>query len=348
MGFSDLLKDEYHDKPKLEKYTAIISQRCNDLLEIIDGILDISKIESGQLNVNIEECNLRELFADLTSFFIGYQKRTGKPDIKFSLQAGCSPSENIILTDNVKLKQIFINLISNAFKFTDAGKIEGGCKYDQNHNLIFYVSDTGIGIPADKQNIVFERFAQLNQISKKNIGGTGLGLSIVKGLINLLGGEIFLTSEPGKGSTFTFTIPYNIAQSIHPDQSVFEKYTNKNLSNKTILIVEDDFYNAEYLKEILSGTGVAILQTENGKEAVEISIAQPVDLVLMDIRIPDIDGYEATRQIRKYKPNLKIIAQTAYASHHEKQKAIEAGCNDYISKPTKKDILLSILNKHLI
>ncbi len=347
MGFSDLLKDENKDKPKLEKYTTIISQRCNDLLNIIDDILDIAKIESGQLPVNIEECNLTELFAELTSFFIEYQNRIGKQHIKFSLQSICAPSENIIVTDKVKLKQIFINLINNAFKYTDEGEIEGGCKFDENHNLLFYVSDTGIGIPPDKQEIVFERFVQLNQVSNKNIGGTGIGLSIVKGLVNLLSGEIFLVSELGKGSTFTFTIPYNITHSLHVEPSVINKSTKISLSNKTILIVEDDFYNAEYLKEIISGFGLNILQAENGKEAVELSISQPVDMVLMDIRLPDIDGYEATRQIRMHKSKLKIIAQTAYASQNEKQKAIEAGCDDYISKPTKKNILLLMLNKHL-
>jgi PAS domain S-box-containing protein len=347
IGFSDLLKDENKDKPKLEKYTTIISQRCNDLLEIIDGILDIAKIESGQLPVNIEECNLCELFSELTYFFIEYQKRINKQHIKFSLQARCDLSENIIVTDKIKLKQIFINLITNAFKFTDEGKIEGGCKFDEYHNLIFYVSDTGIGIPSDKQNLVFERFAQLNQFSKKNIGGTGLGLSIVKGLVSLLGGEIFLVSEQGKGSTFTFTIPYNITLSLHQEPSQIKKSTKSNLSNKTILIVEDDLYNAEYLKDILSSIGLNILQAENGKEAVKLSISQPVDMVLMDVRMPDIDGYEATRQIRQHKPKLIIIAQTAYASLDEKQKAINAGCNDYISKPTKKDVLLLILYKHL-
>jgi PAS domain S-box-containing protein len=343
IGFSDLLKDHYNDKLNLEKYSAIISQRSNDLLEIIDDILDIAKIESGQLPVNIEECNLSSLFEELTSFFTEYQQRICKQQIKFSLHLVCGPSDNIIITDKVKLKQIFINLISNAFKFTDEGKIEGGCKFDENHNMIFYVSDTGIGIPSDKQKVVFERFSQLNNSSRRNIGGTGLGLSIVKGLVSLLGGEIFLKSEEGKGSIFTFTFPYEIKQYKHVDKIVLEKPVNMNLANKTILIVEDDLYNAEYLKEILSGTGLHILHAETGEEAVKLSLAGDVDLVLMDIRLPDIDGYEATRQIRQFKPKMKIIVQTAYASDDEKQKALEAGCNDYISKPTKKEILLSRL-----
>ncbi len=347
MGFSGLLKDQYNNKQKLEQFSEIINQRSNDLLEIITDILDIAKIESGQLPINMEECNLHELLTELTTFFTEYQKRIDKQQISFNLHAFCNQAENLIITDKVKLKQIFINLITNAFKFTDKGKIEGGCKFDENHNLVFYVSDTGIGIPFDKQKVVFERFAQLNHGSKRNTGGTGLGLPIVKGLVNLLGGEIFLESEPGKGSTFSFTISYHSAQPLHHQPSEIEIPNVKNVTGKTILIVEDDLYNAEYLKEVLSGIGLHILQAKTGKEAVEISITQPIDLVLMDIRLPSIDGYEATRQIRHHKPNLKIIAQTAYASSDERQKALDVGCNDYISKPIKKELLLSVINKHL-
>ena len=346
-GFSELLYRKANDKEKLKKFTDIIKQRCNDLLDIINDILDIAKIESGQLPVNIEECNLNELFSELYSFFSEYQKRIDKKHIKFSLETLCFPTDSIILTDKIKLKQIFINLISNAFKFTNEGKIEGGCKFDANQNLVFYVSDTGIGIPSDKKEVVFERFSQLHQGSKRNIGGTGLGLPIVKGLVGLLGGEIFLESEPQKGSTFSFTIPYKTVNALYDKSLIIKEIDNINFQNKTILIVEDDFYNAEYLKEILLDAGVNILHAENGNQAIEISQSQPIDIILMDVRLPDIDGYEATRQIKQHKPSLKIIAQTAYAAQDEQQKAYDAGCVDYISKPTNPEVLLSLLNKHL-
>ena len=206
VGFSGLLYKHANDKTKLKKYTDIISNRCNDLLDIVNDILDIAKIESGQLFVNIEECNLSLLFEELSSFFNEYQKRLGNQHIAFSLHDCCEQNANLIFVDKVKLKQIFINLISNAFKFTNEGRIEGGCKFDTNGNLIFYVSDTGIGISPDKQQMIFERFSQVKQNSNRFYGGTGLGLSIVKGLVDLLGGEIFLESEPGKGSTFSFSI----------------------------------------------------------------------------------------------------------------------------------------------
>jgi PAS domain S-box-containing protein len=214
MGFSSLLADYYNDKPKLEQFSEIINLRCNDLLEIINDILAISKIESGQLPVNHETCNLNDLFAELADFFREHQKRIGKQHLKFELRSLCYPSEFSILTDKVKLRQIFINLIGNAFKFTETGKIEGGCKFDENDDLVFYVSDTGIGIPYDKQDIIFERFIQLSQDMNVSYGGTGLGLSIVKGLIALLGGRIWLESDPenlseGKagGTTFYFSVP---------------------------------------------------------------------------------------------------------------------------------------------
>jgi PAS domain S-box-containing protein len=214
MGFSSLLADYYNDKPKLEQFSEIINLRCNDLLEIINDILAISKIESGQLPVNREVCNLNVLFAELADFFTEHQKKIGKQHIKFELRALFSPSEFTIITDKVKLRQIFINLINNAFKFTETGKIEGGCKFDANGDLVFYVSDTGIGIPSDKQDIIFERFIQLPQDKDISYGGTGLGLSIVKGLITLLSGRIWVESEPenlaeGKegGTTFYFSIP---------------------------------------------------------------------------------------------------------------------------------------------
>ncbi len=348
MGFSDLLFENANDHEKLKQFTEIINQRCNDLLDIINDILDIAKIESGQLSVNKEQCDLVDLFAELTAFFNEYQKRVNKQHIKFSIKAPCNLSESKIITDKVKLKQIFINLITNAFKFTNEGWIEGGCKFDDEQNIVFYVSDTGLGIPADKQQFVFERFTQLQHSNKLNMGGTGLGLPIVKALTGLLGGEISLESEPGKGSTFSIKFPFISDRSLLPHRVTSENLNGEKFNGKTILIVEDDSYNALYIQTALSGKGFNVMLAENGRQAIDFSVSHPVDLVLMDIRLPDINGYEATQQIRRHKPQLKIIAQTAYASLDEKQRALEAGCIDYISKPTKQAALLKMLNKHLL
>ena len=215
MGFSELLIQQYNNKSNLEKYSKIINQRSNDLLHIINDLLDIAKIESGQLSVNMENCDLPKLFNGLNNFFTEYINRLGKQHISLSMETPGDVHGNIIVTDKGKLNQILTNLIENAFKYTENGEIHVGYRFDQNQYIQFYVSDTGMGIPQDKQNKIFERFAQLSPAANRTISGTGLGLSIVNGLVSLLGGKIFLKSELEKGSTFTFTIPYkpvNLAQ----------------------------------------------------------------------------------------------------------------------------------------
>jgi PAS domain S-box-containing protein len=207
IGFSSLMVENYNNKPVLEQYSEIISQRCKDLLIIISDILDISRIESGQVTVNNQQCDVNELFSVLGTYFREQQNRLGKEHIEFSMNVMTDPGDLIFFTDTVRLRQIFINLISNSFKFTDKGRIEVGCRKDKNKNLLFFVSDTGIGIPPDKHDFVFERFTQLNMGPERISSGNGLGLSIVKGLVELLGGEIWFESEMNEGTTFYFTLP---------------------------------------------------------------------------------------------------------------------------------------------
>jgi len=347
MGFSELIGNNYNDKAKIDRFSTIINQRCNDLLVIISDLLDIAKIEANQLPVHIESCNLKALFSELSLFFEEQQKRLGKEHIKFNLKANCGPSESIILTDKVKLKQIFINLLSNSFKFTSTGSIEGGCKFNENQTLVFYLSDTGIGIPHNKQQLIFKPFTQAEQGTNRLYGGIGLGLSIVKGLINLLGGEIFLESEVGKGSTFTFTIPFKTTQLLNEEPFVLNESLNYNFQNQTILVVEDDLYNTEFIKELLSDTGLNIIYAAQGSLAMQLAASHIPDLVLMDIRLPDMNGYEVTRKLLQHNPNLKIIAQTAYAAKDDELKSKEAGCIDHISKPLKRKALFSMISKYL-
>lgn len=345
-GFSQLLVKNHGNENKLRKFTKIIDQRCNDLLAIINDILDIAKIESGQLPVYYEQCSITDLFAELNALFLEFRQTYDKQHIQFNLQNSCLPSDALLITDKGKLKQIFTNLLTNAFKYTSQGSITGGCK-SVNNKLMFYVSDTGMGIPKDKFNDVFERFIQLKQSQVLAVGGTGLGLSITKGLVNLLGGEIFIESEPGKGSTFSFSLPAEIIYSVHHDLIDDSEDTVYNFTNKTILIVEDKDYNSLFLKEILSDTGVSILNAELGNDAIQIAKTRAVDLVLMDIRLPDMDGNDVTRLIKLHKPGLKIIAITAYASESDKQKSLAAGCNDFLSKPLDSIELLKLLKKYL-
>jgi PAS domain S-box-containing protein len=347
VGFSELLLKYYNNRPKLEHFSNIIVQRSNDLLEIINEILDISKIESGQLPVRLEECNIQSLFKELNVFFSEHSKRIKKQHLKFITINGCNPSASTIITDEIKLKQVLINLIGNAFKFTENGTIEAGCKLSPENKIIFYVKDTGIGIPKENQAEIFERFIQVERGKSRLYGGTGLGLPIVKGLLKILGGEIWLESEPGKGSSFYFSIPYNIAATT---SSKIDKAAEvRDISNLkgTILLVEDDIYNVEYLKEIFSGTSLKLLHASLGAEAIDMSENQKIDLILMDIRLPDMEGYEAIRKIKNLKPGIKIIAQTAYAAASDMQNAFDAGCDDYLSKPIDIDLLLSKLKYHL-
>jgi PAS domain S-box-containing protein len=346
MGFSGLLAENFNKREKLEQYSKIIEQRCNDLLDIINDILDISKIESGQSTLNIEYCNFKELFTELCSFFDKYQKRYHKEHIKLLIDQPCKESITEIKTDKVKLKQILINLITNAFKFTDSGTVKIGYCLD-NHKLIFHVSDTGIGIPKDKYDFIFERFAQLNHPVSQNIGGTGLGLSIVKGLVKQMGGDVWLESDCQKGTTFYFTINYEQSELENQKPLPNNNYSDVVVWDKTILVVEDDVYNALYLKEILLDRFSSVHVVSTGNEAIQFIQRQLVDLILMDVRLPDITGYQATKVILQDHPNIKIIAQTAYAAFDEPQKALAAGCIDFISKPTKQEHLLTLLKKYV-
>ncbi|MGE5418654.1 MAG: response regulator [Chloroflexota bacterium] len=343
-GFSSLLPETFDNKKKLQEYTDIINISCHNLLEIINDILDISRIESGQLKLNPAICNLPELFSEIHDHFKEYSRRLGKTRLDFVLKNSIPESENVIITDKLKLKQILLNLIGNAFKFTEDGKIEAGCKKYNDSQLLFYVSDTGPGIPSDKQDAIFERFIQLNNPDKL-VSGNGLGLSIVKGLIELLHGRIWLESEMGKGTTFYFIIPFGKAGS-HPPEISFDD-DNFNFKGKVVLVVEDDIFNATYILNILSQSGLRLLNAESGREAVRIATSEPVDMVLMDIRLPDISGYEALNMIRQKKPGLEIIAQTAYAAGDDREKALAAGFNDYISKPMTRQSLLKMIERHL-
>ncbi len=348
MGFSDLLTDNFNNKAKLLKFTNIIKQRSTDLLNLINEILDLSKIETGQLPINIEDCNLADLFKELYLFFINHRQNIGKTNIDLQFISDCAPQQMIVRTDVGKLKQIFINLIYNALKFTHKGIIQFGCKTDDNNKMMFFVSDTGIGIPENKQTVIFERFVQLDIENRSALGGTGLGLSIVKGLVELLGGEITLKSIVGEGSTFYFSVPYQIHESSNNKAKTPLLEMLVNWKAYTLLIVEDDIYNTEFLKELLLNTEINILSAINAKQAIEIiESSKMIDIILMDIKMPGMNGLEATTIIKSNNPQIKIIAQTAYATHNDKEKAINAGCDDYIAKPINKELLISMMGKQL-
>jgi CheY-like chemotaxis protein len=229
---------------------------------------------------------------------------------------------------------------------TISGSIDFGYEI-KDDKVIFYVKDTGIGISEELHERIFERFTQGQITIARDYEGAGLGLAICKALTDLLGGKIWYESKIGKGSTFFFSIPLN---SPHQIESITtEEHQNPEILNKIkILIVEDDLINFKYFNKALVGEELIILHAENGKKAVELVVDIPdIQMVLMDIRMPVMDGFEATKQIKILRPDLPVIAQTAYAFIDERQKILSAGCDDYISKPIVKDDLLKMINKHV-
>ena len=339
VGFSTFIAEE-SDNLKFKELSNAIHNQNDLLLNLIDDLIDFSKVEAGILDFENNVFNMNEIINELSLIF------NSKCHKNVELVAKCSFDSFFVSSDELRIRQIFSNLISNAIKFTSKGSITFGYEVIDKSEIRCFVRDTGIGVPLDKQNEIFERFTKLDTFSQ----GTGLGLPIVKNIVGLMDGEIWLESEPGKGACFNFRIPSLIE--IEGDIEVKDKShtngINGNKSDMTILIAEDNDTSFSLLERILGAYNMNILRVKNGKDAVELCRARnDIDLVLMDIKMPILDGYNATMQIKQIKPHLLIIAQTAYALADDKNKAKEAGCDDYISKPIIKEKLISLLNKYI-
>ena len=345
VGFSEMLINPELSKEKREKFVNIINKSCKQLTLIIDDIVDVSRIETNQIELNRNRVQLETLMDNLLSFF-SPQAREKNISLEFTGVENLLVRE--IFTDEIKLTQILTNLIGNAIKFTDHGSVTFGCKLiDQM--LEFLVKDTGIGIEPKNQKIIFERFRQVETSMSRNYGGTGLGLSISKAFVEMMGGKINLQSLPGEGSTFLFTIPFSpVSTPEKPQQVVAEDSALSNLKKHIVLIAEDEDMNYLYLEEILKETGLQLLHASNGQEAVEqCNNNGHIDLILMDIKMPVLNGLDATRNIKSFRPEIPVIAVTAYALDGDKEKILDAGCNDYLSKPVKKADLITMLKQHL-
>lgn len=339
LGFLDLLKDVNLSISEKENYIEIINKSGNRLLNTINDIIEISKIESGELPIYNTEINISELINDHIRFFHPQAKEKG---LDLALKNELD-RDFIIYSDKQKLDGIFTNLIRNAIKFTNQGNIEIGCSYS-NKTLFFYIKDTGIGIPKSKLDMIFERFMQANQNLNRSHEGTGLGLSIIKAYIERLNGNIQLNSILGIGSTFTVNIPCkSLTQEAIDNTQIDLTQSSKNKA-LTILIAEDDQASYIFLELILKKEGHEVKRGNNGKEVVSIFMQdQHFDIILMDMKMPIMDGYEAIKIIRKLDPKIPIIAQTAYALSSETENAFTAGCNDYITKPINRSELISKL-----
>jgi two-component system CheB/CheR fusion protein len=347
VGFASLLRKEDLDVETKKLYIDIIESSSKQLLNLVNDIIDISRIEAGELKMSKAPCELHKILKETETLFEQLKHARGKQNLKIRLNLSGKDEALFIVTDPDRLKQILINLIGNALKFTETGGVDFGYELE-NDRLKFYVSDTGIGMSEDDLKLVFERFKRTEQAHKK-YEGTGLGLAITKGLLDLLGGDISVHSEVGRGSVFTFTIPYEPSK---PEQvkSPEEQVTDtERLRGKKILIAEDEKINRMYLEIILKDLPIQIFWARNGLEAVEIfSENRDINLVLMDIKMPLMDGEEAMQKILAWKPGTRIVAQTANALSSDREKYLESGFVDHISKPIDKKQLIRIMEKWVL
>ncbi|MBN2214268.1 MAG: tetratricopeptide repeat protein [Bacteroidales bacterium] len=353
IAFTNFIKDQNLSSEKREEYINYITAAGESLLHLIDDIIDIAKIESKELTIHQSRCNITRLLTELQNIFAELKKKKNKDFIRLILDPYCLRNNVLIRTDPFRLKQILSNLLENALKYTNEGSVQFGYKQNKNH-FEFYVKDTGIGIPEEKFNFIFERFSQIDQSVEKQFGGTGLGLAITSNLVGLLGGQIWVESKVNEGSTFYFTIPFKeihiepLSSDVQAKSSGSVSFFDYKWESKVILVAEDEDLNYKVLESALSRTNARILRASNGLEAVEQMKGNHIDLVLMDIQMPVMDGYKAAKAIKKINHNIPVIAQTSFAMEGEKEKCLIAGCDDYLAKPLDLNELFAKMNKYMV
>ncbi|MFC2140322.1 ATP-binding protein, partial [Candidatus Auribacterota bacterium] len=355
IGFTNLLlKDKLSEKQK--NYLEIVKKNSSSLLSIINDILDLSKIKAGQIKIEPSSCSLQSIFEQIEANAKMMLSQKNK-DLSLRKFFPETVNQTSIICDAKRVSQVINYLLDNAIKFSDKGFIEYGVSLKEKDKVVeFYVRDTGIGIPDEKQTEIFEAFRQADLSLTRRYGGIGIGLTIIKNLLDLMGGEIKFISKIGEehGSTFFFTLPYELNEST---KNVVEekKKNNDSQSGPTLLVVDDDIANQILLKEILEGTNYNVLVANDGREAVSIYKCEPsLDLIIMDIQMPILDGFEATQVIRFHEKKeekekrIPIIAVTAVAvEDNMREKCLKAGCDDYMAIPFDHQKFLKIVKEHL-
>ena len=342
IGFSELFLNPELSYSERKEYAKIVINSSQQLLSIVNDILDISKIEAGVVKLNYENVNINQLLLNLETFYAPKAKRN---NLELKCIKGLNDEDCIVKIDKTKLNQVITNLLSNAFKFTNKGGIEFGYELIDGY-LRFYVKDTGVGIDEKLHDVIFDRFIQVDDDYSKQSKGTGLGLAISKRFVELFKGEIWLDSSK-EGTTIFFTIPYTkVKKSIIT--SVVDKKPKivKNNIEISILVAEDEEYNLLYINELFSKTNYKIVEAANGLEAVEKANNHPeIKLILMDIKMPIMNGFEAMIEIKKNQPNIPIIALSAFAMESDKENALAKGFDAYVSKPIDKKLLFSLIEE---
>jgi signal transduction histidine kinase/CheY-like chemotaxis protein len=345
-GFAELLKTPYLAEENKDKYVQIICQCTDNLLNLVNDLLDISKIEAKQLAIIEREGNLKDLFDELFELFDNPLIEFKSENVKLKSYIGLNQEMCLINADFIRLRQILINLIANALKFTEKGHVIFGCCLVDNKTLCFYVDDTGIGIHPEKLSTIFEPFRQINDLnSASNLTGTGLGLTIVKSLVELMNGKVWVESIHGTGSRFYFTLPYRKStyhEVMEESSPIFD------WSKKNILIVENDDFFTFLINKYLANTKANCIFVKDSKSALKYIKSFPsIDLVLMDAQLPDTKGFVLVKKIKRIAKNIPIIAQTATYTKNERKNALISGCNEYVIKPIYKEELLQIIQNQL-
>jgi signal transduction histidine kinase/CheY-like chemotaxis protein len=349
IGFLQIMQYDGITTAEIENYFKIINKCSERLMNTINDIVEISQIQTRQLQPLLTEIFIKNLSDELNTQFKYDAEKKG---LTFTFKNNLPDNIHQITTDSKKLNSILSIIIGNAIKFTEKGSIEFGCNLitkTASTEIEFYVKDTGIGIPEDKLTLIFERFMQVDVSSTRRFEGSGLGLAIAKAYVEMLDGKIWVDSIEGKYSVFYFTIPfYNKIPEMKMVESVDSlKIEAKSIKNLKVLIAEDDEISLMLLKMMVASFSKEVLNATSGIEAVEICKNNPdIGLIFMDIKMSKMDGYEATKLIRQFNKDVIIIAQSAHAFRGDKEKAIEAGCNEFVEKPIKNDKLIKILNKY--
>ncbi|HLN54766.1 MAG TPA: response regulator [Bacteroidales bacterium] len=343
LGFAELLKTPELSGESQKMYIEAITMSGKRMLDIINDLIDISRIEAGQTDLRKENTDMPVLIRELILFF---RPEADKKGIYLRSQNELQDESSLIVTDKTKVAQVITNLIKNALKFTPRdGLVEVGCRLHDDHNLLVYVKDTGMGVRKELQGKIFERFRQGDGADVQE--GVGLGLAISKAYVDMLGGRIGLDSEPGKGSIFYFTLPLTPGTESKAARAPEQRTETETVEGQCILVAEDDDLSYTLLKEALSRSNIVTCRAKTGKEAVElVKNKDNISLVLMDIRLPELNGMDATREIKKIKPEIAVIAQSAYISQSDIKSALDSGCDDYITKPIDIRLLLNKIAKH--
>lgn len=342
-GFSSLLREKDIDKEQIKHLSDVIFESSQQLLSVIDSIVSISAIEAGSVELHEKTINLQDL---LNKVYLAHEEKALKKQIRFRYLSMLDEKDSYIVADESKIYQALSVLVENAIKFTEKGHVEFGCNPAED-KIRFYVADTGCGIAPDFQEIIFERFRQADLSGAKLNSGMGLGLPIAKAYIEAMGGTVGIESTDVSGTVFTFSIPWKKPDHTSTDQS--KTGSNQMTEKKTVLVAEDEEYNYYLTREILQFKGIHVIHAWNGEEAVRLVEENPdIDLVFMDIKMPVMGGYEATRLIKECRPELPVVALTAYALLGDREKALQNGCNDYLAKPVSMKDFEAVVDKYLL